>query len=164
MELLRLLSTNEVIAQVISFLILLFILRAFAWKKILNLLDARKQKIASDIQSARDARLEIEKLKSEYAAKLSAIDELAREKIKQALEEGKRISEELKSEARKEAEAIASKSRENIRQELLKAREELKEQIVDLALKATESVVLERLTAAHDRKLVEDFLEKIDKA
>ncbi len=49
MELLKLLSTNEIVAQVLSFLILLFLLRKFAWKKILKILDERKEKIALEL-------------------------------------------------------------------------------------------------------------------
>lgn len=164
MELLKLLNTSEIFAQIISFLILIFFFRKFAWKNILGMLDERKKKIASDLKSIEDAKEELVKLKSEYEAKLASIDEIARGKIKEAIEEARKIGEEIKARAQKEAEEATQRSRENIRQELLKARQELKGQIVELALKATETIVLEKLTAECDRKLVEDFLEKIDKA
>ena len=50
MELLKMLSASEVFAQILSFFLLLFLLRKFAWKKILGLLDQRKEKITSDFK------------------------------------------------------------------------------------------------------------------
>jgi F0F1-type ATP synthase membrane subunit b/b' len=48
-ELLKMLSGSEILAQILSFFILLFLLRIFAWKKILGLLDQRKEKISSQL-------------------------------------------------------------------------------------------------------------------
>ena len=47
MELLKLLSTSEIVAQILGFLLLFFLLRAFAWKRLLALLDERKARISS---------------------------------------------------------------------------------------------------------------------
>jgi F-type H+-transporting ATPase subunit b len=72
MELLKLLSAPELIAQIISFLILFFILRAFAWKKFLNILDQRKERIAAEFNKIESAKAQLEKLKQEYEGKLAS--------------------------------------------------------------------------------------------
>ena len=46
MDLLKQFSTNEIFAQIVGFLLLLFLLRAFAWKKLLRLLDDRRERIS----------------------------------------------------------------------------------------------------------------------
>ena len=70
MGLLELISANEVVAQVISFLILLFLLRVLAWKKILKLLDDRKEKIAGEFKKIEDTKAEVAGLRADYETKL----------------------------------------------------------------------------------------------
>jgi len=164
MELLKLLNSSEIVAQIISFLLLLSILRIFVWKKMLQLLDARKEKIASGLKRIEDTSLEVSKLKSAYELKLTLIEEEARAKIHRALEEGKKIREEVRKKAHEEAQDIIEDARTNIKYELSKAKEELKEQIVDLTIKGMENLIGEKMTGDDDRKIVEGFLEQIDKA
>lgn len=158
------LDSQQILTQIAGFLVLLVLLKAFFWKPILSLLDQRRDKIASEFKNIEDTKAELAKLKAEYEARLTLIEETAHQKIKEAIEEGKRISIEMKVKAEAQAEQIIVSARENITQELSQAKQELKAHIVDLALRATESVILEKLTAEHDKKIVEDFLEKIDQA
>ena len=158
------LDFQQILTQAVGFLILLGLLKLFFWKPVLSLLDQRKEKIASEFTHIEDVKAELAALKAEYETRLTSIEDIARQKIKEAVEEGKRITDELKNKAEEQARQIIESGRENIRQELLKTKQELKSHIVDLALRATESIILEKLTADHDKKLVEDFLDKIDRA
>lgn len=158
------LDFQQILTQAVGFLILLGVLRLFFWKPILASLDQRKEKIASDLKHIEDLKLELAKLKAEYESKLSSIEEISRQKLKEAIDEGKRIADEMRAKAQEQAGQIIESGRENIAQELSKAKHELKSQIVDLAMRATESVILEKLTAEHDKKIVQDFLDKIDQA
>ena len=56
MEILKLLSANEIVAQILSFLLLLAILRIFAWKRLLKLLDDRRESIALEFRKIEDAQ------------------------------------------------------------------------------------------------------------
>jgi len=160
MGLLNLLSTSEIVAQIASFLLLLFILRVFAWKKILALLDARKEKIAAELKGIEDTKLEIAKLRSEYEGKLTSISEEARQRIQAAVQEGKDLQEQLKKAGNLEAQRIIESARDNIKYEIAKAKEELKEKIIDISIKAAESVIEEKLTEKQDRNMVENFLKR----
>ena len=164
MELLKLLSVNEIVAQVVSFLVLFIILRVFLWKRILGLLDARKEKIASALSEIENAKLEADKLKNDYQGKLNLIDKLAQDKINEAVAKGRHITDEMRKIAHEEAQAIIESARANAKYELSKAQEQLKEKIVDLTIAAAGSVIQEKLTEEDDRKLVEDFLNRMDKA
>ncbi len=164
MELLRLISAPEVVAQIISFLVLLFILRAFAWKKFLGVLDQRKERILQEFNRLESAKAEVEKLKRDYEEKLSRIDETARQKTQEAEDSGRLLFQEIKEEAHKQAQQLLEKGKEGIQIELAKARHQLIEEIVDLTLRATENLIQEKLTSGEDRKIVEDFLQKIDEA
>jgi len=162
MELLKLLNTSEIVAQVTSFLLLFFLLRIFAWKPLLKLLDERKAKIASGLEAAEKAKQEMDNFKLEYQSKLEGASIEAQAKIKEALEEGKKLSEELKKAAYQDAQKIIDHARQDIKYELSKAKDELKDKIVELSINAAEIVIQEKLTEKEDRKIVKDFLDKID--
>ena len=164
MELLKMLSASEIFAQVLSFFLLLFLLRLFAWKKILGLLDQRKEKIRSEFEKIENSKLEISKLKADYEFKMTAIQEQAEVKIKEAVEEGRKINAQMRKQAHEDAQDIIIDARKQVKYEVSKAQEQLKEKIVDIALGAARSVIQEKLTEDGDRKIVEDFIKDIERA
>lgn len=162
MELLKLLSTSEIVAQIISFLILFFLLRVFAWKKLLIMLDARREKIAAEFKKIEDTQQELKKTEADYEAKLNAIEDTARSKIQEAINEGRAIAQEIRKKAQSDALVTLSKAKENIDLELSKAKEELKEEVVNLTLSATEHMLKEKITPEKDARLVTDFLKELE--
>lgn len=162
MELLKLLNTSEIAAQIISFLLLLVILRIFFWKKLFKSLDARKERIAAEFQAIENTKSEVSKLKTEYETKLNSIENEARLKMREAIDEAGKISQELNKNARLDAEKIIENAKRDIKYEILKAKEELKERIVNLTIAAAENLIQEKLTEKRDTQIVRDFLEKID--
>ncbi len=164
MDLLKQFSTSEIFAQIVGFLLLLFLLRAFAWKKLLKLLDDRRERIASEFKKIEDTQAEIAKLRAEYDKKLSDIDETSRTKIQEAMARAKQLAEEVRESSQRQARKILEKAEESIGIELAKAKEELKNKVIDLTINTTEKIIKEKLTEEKDRKLVSEFIEEIDKA
>ena len=162
MELLKLLSTSELFAQVVSFLLLLFLLRVFAWKRLLKLLDDRRERISSEFKKIDEAKSEVEKLRESYEARLVSISEEAREKILEAVNEGRRQAEELRQNALSEGQALIARARDDVKAEILKAEEKLKNRIVNLTIDAAEKVRQEKLSEGQDRKLIEAFLKELE--
>jgi F-type H+-transporting ATPase subunit b len=163
MELLKLLNPRELIVQLISFLILFFIVRKYLWINFMKFLDERREKMDSDLKSIENAQREIARSKTDYEARMSEIEKQAREKIQAAVVQGKKDAEQIKLEAQEEAQNIIVKAQESIRHEVTKAREELKSDIVSLALSAAEVVVKEKMTPEKDRRLVEEFISRVEK-
>jgi F-type H+-transporting ATPase subunit b len=163
MELLKLLSTNEIVAQALAFLILLAIMRSLFWKKFLAAIDSRRARIGSELKAIEEARAEVEVMKAGYEERLTKIEEEAEAKFGEAAAKGKKLAEEVRLKAEHDGERILQNARENIRGEVMKAREELKDSIVDLAINAAEKVIEEKLTEAGDRRIVEEFLKKVEK-
>ena len=156
------LSANEIIAQVLSFFLLLFLLKIFAWKKILGLLDQRKEKISSELGEIENAKLEIAQLKADYESKISLISEEAKVKINEAIQEAKEINAQMRKKAHEEAQNIITDARNQVKYEVSKAQEQLKDQIVDIALGAAKIVIQDNLTGEGDRKIVEAFIKEIE--
>ena len=163
MELLKMLSGSEILAQVLSFFLLLFLLRVFAWKKILGLLDQRKEKISSQLGEIENTKFEIARLKEDYESKISNIASEAKAKINEAVEQAKVIGMQMHKKAHEEAQDIIIEARQQVKYEVSKAQDVLKEKIVDIALGAARTVIQEKLTEDGDRKIVEDFIREVQK-
>jgi len=163
-ELLKMLSGSEILAQILSFFILLFLLKLLVWKKILGLLDQRKEKISSQLGEIENSKLEIAKLKSDYESKIADIASWAQAKIDEAVQEAKLASTQIRKKAHEEAQDIITDARLQVKHEVSKVQEQLKEKIVDIALGAARSVIQEKLTEEGDRKIVEDFIREVQKA
>jgi len=163
MELLKLLSASEIVAQLVCFLLALAILRVFLWKRFLKILDDRKDRIASEFKDIEAARSDAEVMRKGYESRLAAIDETGRARIQEAIKEGRRIADEIRMDAQTDAEKMVENAKGSIRMELGKAKEELKDTMVDLTVRVAEHVVQEKLSDTEDRAIIERFLKEMDK-
>lgn len=125
-------------------------------------MDTRKERIAAEFKNIEVSKTELEKLKSEYGAKLAGIEETASQKIKEAISQAKIISEEERKKAHIQAQEIIDNAKANIKYELAIAKAELKDQIIELTIKSTENLIREKFTEEDDRKIVSEFLENIE--
>ncbi|MDP3789718.1 MAG: F0F1 ATP synthase subunit B [Candidatus Omnitrophota bacterium] len=163
MELLKLLSANEIVAQILTFFLVLWLLRAFMWKRLLRLLDERKERIASEFKAIEDAKSEISGIKAAYDGKIALIEEEAKKRMHEAVAEGAKITEAMRKKAQEEAQDIIESAKAAMKEDLAEARVELREELVNITIKAAENVIEEKLSVEQDRKIVESFLDKIDK-
>jgi F-type H+-transporting ATPase subunit b len=165
MELLNMLAGNAVFAEIVGFLVLFFVLRTFAWKGLLAVLDQRKARIASELESIETSKKDIEALKHDYAVKLGTADEAARAKVQEAVNEARKAADDIRKAAREDAKEMLERERINIVQEIAKSKEDLKNQMVDIVMEVVEKVVEEKLTTdpGNDKKMVQEFLAKMDK-
>ncbi|MBI3322077.1 MAG: F0F1 ATP synthase subunit B [Candidatus Omnitrophica bacterium] len=156
----------EILAQfvvnILAFLLLLAILKKFAWGALLKLMDERRAKIDSEFQGIEKTKLELERLKQDYQQHLTRIEEEARGKIQQAVNEGRRVASEIEEQARSSSRETLEKAKEAIQLEVAKARVELKEQVVDLAIQATHKILQQNLDEETDRRMIEAFIREID--
>lgn len=105
-----------VIAQIINFLILVFLLKRFLYQPILNAIDTREKRIAAQIEDAESTQAEAQKERREFEQKNEAFDQKRAELLHRAAEDAKAERQRLIGEAREAAEEIRAK-----KQELLKA-------------------------------------------
>lgn len=153
---------QQILSQAISFVLLLAILRRFAWKPLLSMLDERRARIEQDLAQARQQRDELSALQQELTRRLATIDEEARTKIQQAVLEGQRIAGEIQEESRTQAQAVIAKSKETIEVELAKAKVSLRDDLADLTVEAAARLLGERCDADADRRLVRSILDELE--
>ncbi|MBI3999359.1 MAG: ATP synthase F0 subunit B, partial [Candidatus Omnitrophica bacterium] len=99
------LSLQEILTQAGAFILLVWVLKKTAWKPLLKLLDERRGRIAKSFEEIESAKKGVEKLKADYEHARDHIEEEARKKIQQAIDEGKRIARELQETSRRDARA-----------------------------------------------------------
>lgn len=162
MALLELLNASEIFVQIINFLLVFFLLRIFLWKRFLGFLDRRREHISEELKKIEDLQAEAIQLKTEYQQRINQIEEIARNRIRSAVEDAQRISQEIKDQAHRDAEKTIENAKEEIQFELMKAKETLKVSVVNLTIEATQHLIQEKLTPETDKKLVENFLSQID--
>ena len=151
----------QFVVNILAFLLLLFILKKFAWGSLLKMIDDRRERIASEFASIEQAKQEMAQLKEQYQQHLTRIEEEARAKIQQAIAEGRRISMEIEEDARAHSRQTLEKAKVAIELEVAKARAQLKEQVVDLAIQVTHKVMQQHLDEETDRRMIEGFIKEI---
>ena len=110
-----------VIAQIINFLILVWLLKRFLYKPILNAIEERENKIASQLEDAESKKEEARKEQDEFRQKNEGFENKKKELMKKAVEEAEEKRQKLLQEARNEANEFRSqlkKSSEEVQQNL----------------------------------------------
>jgi len=152
---------QEVLVQLIAFVIVFWALKKLAWKPILQGLDTRRQRIQDEMDKIEAAKKDIENLRTEYSAHLQKIDEEARMKLQEALDEGRRMARDIQEKARAESQATFEKAKDNLNIEIAKARTVLKREIADLTFMVTEKVLNEKLTGPKQDEKILEMIEEL---
>ena len=156
---------QQLLTHALGFLIVLWILKKYAWGPLLSMMEERRNKIAGEFQQIEDEKVNVAKLTSQYEGKLKDIDAERRAKLVEAVDEGKKISEEIKAAARDDAKQIGVKAKDELERDVAKARVQLKDDMIAMTLAAAEKLIDERLDDAKHRQLIGDFIDhKLEKA
>jgi F-type H+-transporting ATPase subunit b len=146
----------------VCFLVVLFVLKKYAYGPIQDLLEQRRKLIAADLDNAESARTEAQTTLEEYRAQLAeARKEAGRivEDARKAMEE-KRHAELATIEADKERQL--QRAREEIAAETRHALATIKDQVAELTMVATEKIVRSKLDEAEQRRLIDAALADVD--
>ena len=161
-EILRI-DLQQILSQAVSFLILLWLLKRFAWKPLLAILDQRRARIEEEFRKIAHSKTELAHLQEEYSQRLAKINEEARVKIQQAILEGKQIAIEVQEQARAQAQGVMTKAKETVELELAKAKVTLRDQVAAMTMEAVERVLQQKLDAKTDRHVVDTVLDELER-
>jgi F-type H+-transporting ATPase subunit b len=151
---------NQVIIQIIAFLIMLWVLKKFGWKPLLDMLQERQKKIQSEFDGIQLQKDEIKKLSDEYQDKLKSIESEARRKIQEAIQEGRLIALEIQEEAQGNARELLSKARSEVSNEVAKAKNQLKNELVNMSFSIAEKLIQEKLNDSKHKQLVTELIDE----
>jgi F-type H+-transporting ATPase subunit b len=139
---------------VIAFLLLLVVLRKFAWKPLLNGLKARQEHISHEIENAEDLKKQAEKLLNDYKQKGLRI-------IEEATESAQQNQREIAEETRQETLLIRQRAQDDIRHTVTAASERLWNEAADMMLSLGKEVLGRTVTAEDNERLIREAIDKI---
>ncbi len=153
-------DTGLLIWMTITFLIVLILLRKFAWKPILKMIKEREDSIDSALKSAENAKLEMLALKSDNEKILAQARNERDTMMKDARDMKEQIVGEAKGKAKEEADKILTSAREAIQNEKMAAITELKNQVALLSVEIAEKILKRELSDENKQKdLIGDLLK-----
>ncbi len=148
--------------MLIIFGIVLFILRKFAWKPILNALKDREESIAKALNSADEAKKEVAGLKAENEKIIAEAKQEKNEILKEAREIKDKIIAEAKEKAAQEAAKSIELAKQQIEAEKTAAVNELKNQVAELSVLIAEKVIKKELSnKSEQEKIVDGLIDEI---
>jgi F-type H+-transporting ATPase subunit b len=156
--------TGTIIWTLITFAVVLVVLKAAVWKPLLAALDERERQIRESLAEAEKARAETQASLDEQQRLLEQAHAEARQLVAQAREAAERVSHEIVAEARQEAEHTAEAMRRELESERLAALAQLRREVADLAVRAAGVIIDAELDTEKNRKLVDDMINRIPQA
>lgn len=154
------LEIGQIVSQIFAFLIVLWVMKRYAWKPLLGIMEERKKKIQSEFDYIDEQKNEIKKTIDEYHEKLAEIDKQAKVVLQNAVIEGRQMASEIQKEAHHQSEALLVKTQEEIQNEIGKAKVQLKNDLVDIIIATTQKVIQTELDSEKQKKLVAKFIDE----
>jgi F-type H+-transporting ATPase subunit b len=146
----------------LAFLFALFFLRKWAWPAITEALDKRQRAIEESIETAERARTDAAELLEEYRARLREARAQADEIVARARKAGEVHERETLDQAKGRREELLEQTRRDIEAETRRAIQEIRAEVADLTILATEKVTRRTLDGDDQRRLVEEALGELD--
>jgi F-type H+-transporting ATPase subunit b len=147
---------------VITFAIVLFVLRRVAFGRIQNLIDQRRDRIRQALDEADKAREEARQLR-ELTREERDEAKAERERIlEESRRQGQQQSQQAREQAAKDLERRLEENRKAIDAENVKLREAIRRDVVELTLLASEKVTGKVLDSDDQRRLIDETIEEVD--
>ena len=146
--------------SVITFLIVLGILRWKAWGPLMNALDARASQIEESLSKAEKVTAEAEQQAEKNEEILNTARKEAQDIVAQARDAGEKLKHKLESDGKEQYNTMLDKAKVQIDSEKQKALNEIKNTVVDVAIKASEKVIKRNLNNEDNIKIIEQTIDE----
>ena len=147
--------------SLIVFVVLLFVLRKFAWGPLMEGLDAREKHIHNEIAEAERARLEAQRMLAEHEKKLAEVQNEVRAIIDEARRDAQHTQQEIMKQAQSEAQATRERAVREIEQARDHALQELFHTAADVATEVAGQIVRRSLNPTDHRDLVAQVIKDL---
>jgi len=153
-----------IVWTIITFVVVLLVLKRTVWKPLLGALDEREARIRDALEGADRARQEAQSSLEEHQQLLAGADAESRQIIAEAREAAEKVHQGIVEEARSEAQQTVEQARRTIESEKTAAVSELRREVADLAVQAAGAIIDANIDADSNRKLVDDLIAQVPEA
>jgi F-type H+-transporting ATPase subunit b len=147
----------------VTFVILLVVLKKFAWKPILTTLQQRENAIRESLEKAEKAKEDAQKVLDLNQVNLAKADEESRQIINQSRVYAEKLKEQMNQESKLQAKKLIEEAAAEIERKKDAAFDELKSLVVDIAINAAEKILRENLNKETQTKIVDKYIGEITK-
>jgi F-type H+-transporting ATPase subunit b len=155
-------SLGLMIWTLIVFAAAVYILKRAAFPRIADALDRRQKAIEESIDAAESTRREADEILGEYRERLKEAREQSEDIVSRARRAADRLEDEAKADAVKTREELMERTRRDIESETRRAIDEIRREVADLTIMATEKVARKTLTGDDHKRLIEEALDEFD--
>lgn len=150
-----------IIWTIMSFLILVGLLKAFAWGPLLHSIEEREAKMREERGRAEKARSEAERIQKELEARLGQAADEARAVLAQAGKDGETLRATLKVQAEAEAKALLEKARAQLDEDRRRIVGELRQEVASLSVLAAERLVKKSVDQGVQKAVLDQFFGEL---
>ena len=147
---------------IVVFLVLLFLLKKFAWGPLLAALEERQAGIRKSLDDADTAKRELAELQSKTSALIGKARTEADAILSEARADGAKIRQELRDLAQQEAQAIKRDAQQQIQLERDRTVSELRREAVELSVMIASKLIRRNLTREDNAALIDEALQQVD--
>jgi len=147
---------------IITFLVLLYLLKRFAWSPLLKALDERQETIRKSLDDAEQATQELQRMQQKSAQIIAAASGEAQSIVAKSRAAAETVREDLKRKAKEEAGALVRGAQRQIQLETARAIQQIRHEVVDLSLTVASKLIKKNLTQEDNDALIQDSLSQID--
>ena len=149
------------LAQIVNFVILLFLLKKFLYKPLINLMNNRRQKIEEGLEKARKGEEEFQKIQELRDKELAKVQKEAEVIIQKAREVGDKKQQEILKEAEEKTKKIIEEAKGRIEIEKEKMLKEVRQDVADLVVTATEKILKEKVDKNKEKEMINEVFNKL---
>lgn len=150
-----------VVAQVINFLILVWLLRRFLYSPILNAIAVREKRIATELEDAQATQRTAQQLRDEFTQKNQVFDQARTEMMNKAMAEAKTEQQRLMDAARKETDDLRSKWQAALQLEQQNLNTEITRKTQEEVFAITRKVLMDMAGISLETRMVELFVQRL---
>lgn len=152
---------GQIVTHVIGFLIAVWLVKRYAWEKILGFIEHRRETIAASFSEIEQEKEAVAAQKEHFDKELENIEATRRAKIQEAAREAEKLAGGIREDARQEVVGMRDKAKQDIALELDKANIMLRNRMIDAVISTSEKVLKKKLDRETHRSLIEDFLKEV---
>jgi len=153
-------NLGDIFYQLLIFVILLALLKKFAWGPLMGIMKTREEHITNEINAAENSRLEAIKLVDEQRSLLKEARSEAQNLIENAKKQGDIQRDEIITIARSEAERLKEAAKLEIEQQKEKAITAIREQVASLSVLVASKVIEKELSANDQDELINQYIKE----
>ena len=151
-----------VMAQIINFLILVWLLKKFLYKPILKAVDDREKKIASQVEDANHLKAEAEKEQEDFAKKNTDFDQQKKELMDKAIADADMQRQKLIDEAKDDASKLSNKLEEALKEKQQMEKIEYAQKIQKQVFSITRKALTEIASLSLEEQSIETFIKRLN--